>query len=189
MRGAWENSVFSSAVESSAGEAKKNTRKSVFIARRVELLLPHNVLVYDYISHSNLHKRPIKDIKWSSSRSILNCFSTPGYCLSIVVIITFLFLLFNYSLSDFSSHLLPHWFHYIPEEEKRRQAIKMASRSGVALPSERRERKRSSKRSGVVKYRLKSKVVNLYNSWPLKCFYSAIKLLDNCINAGQCLIK
>lgn len=24
---------------------------------------------------------------------------------------------------------------------------------------------------------------------PLKCFYSAIKLLDNCINAGQCLIK
>lgn len=31
-----------------------------------------NVLVYDYISHSNLHKRPIKsikDIKWSSSRS------------------------------------------------------------------------------------------------------------------------
>lgn len=57
-----------------------------------------NVLVYDYISHSNLHKRPIKsikDIKWSSSRSrSSSSLTTASVC--IVVVITFLFLLFNF---------------------------------------------------------------------------------------------
>lgn len=48
-------------------------------------------IMYLYIviyPHSNLHKWTIKDVKWSSSRSFLNCFS--------IVIITFLFLLFNF---------------------------------------------------------------------------------------------
>jgi hypothetical protein len=72
---------------------RKYTQKKCRVELSTLFASATNVLVYDYISHSNLHKIPIKsikDIKWSSSRSFLNCFSI------VVVIITFLFLLFNF---------------------------------------------------------------------------------------------
>lgn len=155
---------------------KGKQRKSVFIAV-TSTSYCHNV--HDYISHSNLYKRPIKSIKWSSSRSFLNCFS-------VVVIITFLFLLFNYSASDFSFRFFPR-FHYVHQKEK---TLKMASRSGWAS-ARRREKKRLALQAQwrLVAYRSGGNRAIYTESLPLKCFYSAIKLLDNCINAGQCLIK
>jgi hypothetical protein len=73
---------------------------------------------------------------------------SPSTALVSVVIITFLFLLFNYSVCDFSSH-----FAFFVRRRAARAiplcgrgiggALKMASRSGREAPREREERKAS----------------------------------------------